>query len=250
MTGHRRWKILVVVILIMVLISPSAINFAFRFVNQISEETGIDISAQGLGNPEWLQFYGSYLSVIATAMLGLAAIWQNDRISKVEQGISEKQKISDAKNKAIEQSYFFTREILPTINKLDRTVEKSKNKIDLGESRIEAKGKKYIFRISKNSKNDKSIRDNLVDTFNILETFSIITMSELVDFSVMKMSCRSAFCFSVERYLYFLGKFFFLGEMEFGPIIKLYIVWKFGDDSILDVPLNKILFVSDEIKMS
>lgn len=62
-------KILVIVIVLLI-IAPLIINIGLMFTDFIYSKAGISLTAKGLSNVNWLEFWKDYISV-AIAFLGI-----------------------------------------------------------------------------------------------------------------------------------------------------------------------------------
>lgn len=85
-------KIAVLIILFLIIV-PLVINGLFLFCNWLFKITTWNISAAGLGNSEWLTFWGSYFGGIATV---IAVWWTVTQTEKHYQQTSDEQKKQNA----------------------------------------------------------------------------------------------------------------------------------------------------------
>lgn len=83
-------KILVIVIVLLI-IAPLIINIGLMFTDFIYSKAGIALTAKGLNNVNWLEFWKDYISV-AIAFLGIYLVWDSsnkDRKVQAYKDLSE-----------------------------------------------------------------------------------------------------------------------------------------------------------------
>ncbi len=103
-------KILVIVIVLLI-ITPLIINIGLMFTDFIYSKAGITLTAKGLNNVNWLEFWKDYISV-AIAFLGIYLVWDSsnkDRKVQTYKDLSEQylRNIDEEKITLVEVSQCF-----------------------------------------------------------------------------------------------------------------------------------------------
>ncbi len=106
----RNKKILIIVILLLI-IAPLIINVGLMFTDLVYNKMGMTLTAEGLSNVNWLEFWKDYMSV-AIAFLGIYLVWDSsnkDRKVQVYKDLSDQylRNVSEEEKTLVEVSQCF-----------------------------------------------------------------------------------------------------------------------------------------------
>ena len=72
----KRSNRILIIVIISLLIAPFVINVGLMFTDFVYDKTSITLTAEGLNNVQWLEFWKDYISV-AIAFLGIYLVWDS-----------------------------------------------------------------------------------------------------------------------------------------------------------------------------
>ena len=145
----RNKKILIIVIVLLT-IAPLIINIGLMFTDVIYSKMGIDLTAKGLNNVNWLEFWKDYMSV-AIAFSGIYLVWDSsnkDRKVQAYKDLSEQylKNVGEEEKTLVEVSQCFNvGTIYKALGHLDSTLvqdsriilQEARDKIDEGHVKFE-----------------------------------------------------------------------------------------------------------------
>lgn len=121
MCMKKRWILCIVMLFI---ILPMLLNIGIYITDIVYDELGWTLTASGIGNQDWLDFWGTYLSVVI-AFVGICLAWKSsaedrkmDRNEKLAQEYDDN--LKEEKNVLIEVCQSFNTDIIyKAINELN-----------------------------------------------------------------------------------------------------------------------------------
>lgn len=145
----RNKKVLIIVIVLLA-IAPLIINLGLMFTDVIYSKMGIDLTAKGLNNANWLEFWKDYMS-IAIAFLGIYLVWESsnkDRKVQAYKDLSEQylRNVGEEEKTLVEVSQCFNMgTIYKALGHLDSTLvqdsriilQEARDKIEEGHVKFE-----------------------------------------------------------------------------------------------------------------
>lgn len=178
---------ILIIVIISLLIAPFVINVGLMFTDFVYDKTSITLTAEGLNNVQWLEFWKDYISV-AIAFLGIYLVWDSsnkDRKVQSYKDLSEQylRDVSEEEKALVEISQCFNVGIIhKALGYLDNTLvqdsrlilQEARDKIDEGHVKFELltdlsddfeKCKNCIY----NPCTDKRIKKELRDIFYDME---------------------------------------------------------------------------------
>lgn len=199
-------KILIVVIVLLT-VAPLIINLGLMITDSIYSKMGIELTAKGLNNANWLEFWKDYMSV-AIAFFGIYLVWDSsnkDRKVQSYKDLSEQylRNVSEEEKALVEISQCFNVGIIhKALGHLDNTLvqdgrlilQEARDKIDEGHVKFELltdlsddfeKCKNCIY----NPCTDKRIKKELRDIFYDMEKHYIDMLNAGED-CINKIMCE------------------------------------------------------------
>lgn len=178
---------ILIIVIISLLIAPFVINVGLMFTDFVYDKTSITMTAEGLNNVQWLEFWKDNISV-AIAFLGIYLVWDSsnkDRKVQSYKDLSEQylRDVSEEEKALVEISQCFNVGIIhKALGYLDNTLvqdsrlilQEARDKIDEGHVKFELltdlsddfeKCKNCIY----NPCTDKRIKKELRDIFYDME---------------------------------------------------------------------------------
>lgn len=183
----KRSNRILIIVIISLLIAPFVINVGLMFTDFVYDKTSITLTAEGLNNVQWLEFWKDYISV-AIAFLGIYLVWDSsnkDRKVQSYKDLSEQylRDVNEEEKALVEISQCFNVGIIhKALGYLDNTLvqdsrlilQEARDKIDEGHVKFELltdlsddfeKCKNCIY----NPCTDKRIKKELRDIFYDME---------------------------------------------------------------------------------
>lgn len=199
-------KILIIVIVLLT-IAPLIINIGLMFTDVIYSKMGIDLTAKGLNNANWLEFWKDYMSV-AIAFLGIYLVWDSSNKDRKVQAYKDSsdqylRNVVEEEKTLVEVSQCFNAGIIyKALRHLDSTsiqdsriiLQEARDKIDEGHVKFELltdlsddfeKCKHCIY----NPCVDKRIKKEIRDMFYDMEKHYIDMLNAGEDY-VNKIMCE------------------------------------------------------------
>ena len=198
---------ILIIVIISLLIAPFVINVGLMFTDFVYDKTSITLTAEGLNNVQWLEFWKDYISV-AIAFLGVYLVWDSsnkDRKVQSYKDLSEQylRDVSEEEKALVEISQCFNVGIIhKVLGYLDNTLvqdsrlilQEARDKIDEGHVKFELltdlsddfeKCKNCIY----NPCTDKRIKKELRDIFYDMEKH-YIDMLNVGEDCINKIICE------------------------------------------------------------
>ena len=183
----KRSNRILIIVIISLLIAPFVINVGLMFTDFVYDKTSITLTAEGLNNVQWLEFWKDYISV-AIAFLGIYLVWDSsnkDRKVQSYKDLSEQylRDVNEEEKALVKISQCFNVGIIhKALGYLDNTLvqdsrlilQEARDKIDEGHVKFELltdlsddfeKCKNCIY----NPCTDKRIKKELRDIFYDME---------------------------------------------------------------------------------
>lgn len=72
----RKNKLKIVLILVLVVMIPVLVNFGLMTTDLLNDKYGVELTARGLDNKNWLEFWKDYAATIV-AFTGIHLVWES-----------------------------------------------------------------------------------------------------------------------------------------------------------------------------